>query len=271
VPEAAMSMNIGGLMSDEVRSSLVSGILSLTINRPDRRNALDQAVLTGLREAVRGAAGDRTVRVVTLTGAGDKVFCAGADLKSALAGETDKEAFHRSDYRTLLLEVLQCPKPTVALAKGHVMAGGLGLLLACDLALACDDVHFSTPEIHVGMFPMMVLALLYRHVGRKNACEMLLSGERIQAHEAREFGLVNHAYPRAQFDGEAGRLVQLLAEKSGSILRLGKEAIRHTVDRTLLEDLAYLETALGAVMACADSKEGMRAFVEKRKPEWQDA
>jgi len=257
-------------MTDEVRSHLESGILTLTIHRPDRRNALNQAVLAGLMQALREAAADREVRVVTLTGAGDKVFCAGADLKSSLPESPGGGAFRRGDYRELLLEILHCPKPTVALARGHVMAGGLGLLLACDLALACDDIHFSTPEIRVGMFPMMVLALLYRHVGRKKAAEMLFLGERIAASDALAIGLVNHVYPRAQFDGEAGRLVRALAEKSGGILRLGKEAIRQVVDRTLEEDLAYLEDALGRVMASEDSKEGVRAFAEKRKPRWRD-
>jgi enoyl-CoA hydratase len=257
-------------MTDEVRSFLKSGILTLTIHRPDQRNALNQAVLSGLMQALREAAGNREVRVVTLTGAGDKVFCAGADLKSSLLEATGVDAFRKSDYRELLMEILQCPKPTVALARGHVMAGGLGLLLACDLALACDDIHFSTPEIQVGMFPMMVLALLYRHVGRKKAAEMLFLGERIPATDAVEFGLVNHVYARAQFDGETGRFVRLLAEKSASILRLGKQAIRQVEDRTLREDLEHLETALGKVMTCADSKEGMRAFAEKRKPQWRD-
>ena len=257
-------------MTDEVRSHLESGIFTLTIHRPDRRNALNQDVLTGLMEALRDAAANREVRVVTLTGAGDKVFCAGADLKSSLPEATAGEAFRRRDYRDLLLEILQCPKPTVALARGHVMAGGLGLLLACDLALACDDIHFSTPEIQVGMFPMMVLALLYRHVGRKKAAEMLFLGERIPAADALAFGLVNHVYARGQFDDEAGRFVRLLAEKSAGILRLGKEAIRQVEDRTLGEDLEYLEAALGRVMACEDSKEGMRAFVEKRKSHWRD-
>jgi len=257
-------------MTDEVRLHMESGILAITIHRPDRRNALNQAVLTGLRQAFHDAADDPEVRVVTLTGAGDKVFCAGADLKSSLPESAGGDAFRRSDYRELLLEILHCPKPTVALARGHVMAGGLGLLLACDLALACDDIHFSTPEIQVGMFPMMVLALLYRHVGRKKAAEMLFLGERIAAPDAHALGLVNHVCTRARFDDEAGRLIRLLAEKSVGILRLGKEAIRQVEDRALSEDLKYLEDALGRVMACEDSKEGVRAFVERRKPQWRD-
>jgi enoyl-CoA hydratase/carnithine racemase len=257
-------------MADEVRSSLDSGILALTINRPEQRNALNHAVFQGLCGALREAADNREVRVVTLTGAGDKVFCAGVDLKTATEGETGGAAFRPSDYRELLLEILHCPKPTVALARGHVVAGGLGILLACDLALACDDVHFSTPEILVGMFPMMLLALLCRHVGRKRSTEILLLGERMPAAAAMESGIVNHVYPRDQFEAEAGRFVRSLSEKSASILRLGKKAIAHVEDRTLQEDLAYLESALARVMSCADSKEGMRAFLEKRKPQWKD-
>jgi enoyl-CoA hydratase/carnithine racemase len=223
-----------------------------------------------LSEAFRHAETHAEIRVITLTGAGKKVFCAGADLKSTLSDPAAEEAFDPGDYRKLLVNILQCPKPTVALARGHVMAGGLGIFLACDLSLACDDIHFSTPEIHVGMFPMMVLALLFRHVGRKKAAEMLFLGERISAPAAMEFGIVNHTYPRAQFDREAGRFCRKLAEKSARVLRLGKEAMGLVGDRAVAEDLDYLESALARVMVCADSGEGVRAFLEKRRPEWQD-
>lgn len=232
-------------MEDQVSSALDSGVLTLTIHRPDRRNALNQAVIAGLAEAFRQAGGNRAVRVVTLTGAGEKVFCAGADLKSSLSGDKGGEGFNRSGYRELLLEILHCPKPTVALARGHVLAGGIGILLACDLALACDDIHFSTPEIQVGMFPMMVLALLYRHLGRKKATEMLFFGERLPAEAARNLGIVNHIYPRAQFDAKAEEFVRKLAEKSSRILGLGKKAVGHIADRRMLEDLEVLGVSAG--------------------------
>ncbi len=184
----------------EVLTSFEQGVARIAINRPQQRNALNNAVLAGLRRSLRDAADRSDIRVITLTGEGDQVFCAGADLKAAL-GEGDR--FGRSDFRQLLLEIHQCPKPTVALARGHVMAGGLGLFLACDLSLACEDIHFSTPEIHVGMFPMMVLALLYRVVGRKKATEMIFLGERMSAEAARDCGIVNQVYPRETFDGAA--------------------------------------------------------------------
>lgn len=257
-------------MEDQVSSALDSGVLTLTIRRPEQRNALNQAVIQGLAAAFRGAARDRAVRVIALTGAGEKVFCAGADLKSALASDRGGEGFNRSAYRELLLEIRHFPKPTVALARGHVLAGGMGILLTCDLALACDDIHFSTPEINVGMFPMMVLALLFRHVGRKKATEMLFLGERVPAGAARDLGIVNQVYPRAEFDAKAGEYLRKLADKSSRILELGKKAIARTEYRMLREDLKYLESMLSQVMSTSDCQEGLRAFLEKRNPGWKD-
>ena len=257
-------------MSDEVSSFLESGVLTLIINRPDQRNALNLAVMKSLGDALCRAGEDRGVRVVTLTGAGDKVFCAGADLKSTLSGETSPDAFTPAAYHELLLQILKCPKPTVALARGHVMAGGLGLFVASDFALACDDVHFSTPEILVGMFPMMLMALLRRQAGRRRAVEMAFLGERISAATALEYGIVNHIYARGDFEIEADRFVRMLTEKSAAILRLGKQALLEVEGRDLAEELEYLKSALSGVMSCADSREGMRAFVEKRKPHWKE-
>lgn len=259
-------------MNSEVLYSVDGNVGRITINRPEQRNALNSAVLTGIRHALADAAVDRSVRVVTLTGAGEKVFCAGADLKASLTREAGKEPpdFGRGDYRNLLLAIRECPKPTVALAKGHVMAGGLGIFLACDLSLACEDIHLSTPEIHVGMFPMMVLALLYKHVGRKKATEMLFLGEQIPAGVARDYGMVNQVFPRSGFDVAAEEFVGKVAAKSFSILRQGREAIREMEDLALPQTLEYLESALARVMETEDSKEGIRAFLEKRKPQWKD-
>src|SRR5436309_12876896 len=124
------------------------------------------------------------------------------------------------------------------------MAGGMGIFLACDLGLACDDIHFSTPEVHVRMFPMMVVSLLYRHVGRKKATEMLFLGERIPAPEAMQLGIVNHVFPRNEFEERAAAFVAKISEKSGAILLLGKESITNAEDRALEESLEQLETGL---------------------------
>lgn len=150
------------------------------------------------------------------------------------------------------------------------MAGGLGIFLACDLALACDDIQLSTPEIHVGMFPMMVLALLARHVGPKKAAELAFVGESIAASSALAYGMLNRIYPRVEFDDAAEEFVAKVAAKSAAILRLGKEAMQRVADQPLPEALEYLQTALARVMATEDSKEGLRAFLEKRPPRWID-
>ena len=251
----------------EVLCEVRDGVARITINRPEQRNALNSTVLLGLRQAIEDAGQNIEARVVTLTGAGEKVFCAGADLKSA--GASESKDFGRSDYRRLLLTIQESPKPTIALARGHVMAGGLGLFLACDLTLACDDIHFSTPEIHVGMFPMMVLALLYRHVGRKKATEMMLLGEQMPASSALQYGMVNQVFPRSQFDAGAEEFLRKITAKSPAIVRLGKEAIRKAENLALPEALEFLESSLLRLMETEDSREGIRAFIEKRKPVWK--
>jgi enoyl-CoA hydratase/carnithine racemase len=253
---------------EKVLFSVDAGVGRITINRPEKSNALNPEVLTQLRRILKEAAEDSGVRVITLTGAGEKVFCAGADLKASLAAESRSQASGRSDFRQLLLDIVECPKPTVALARGHVMGGGMGIVLASDLCLACDDVYFSTPEIQVGMFPMMVLGLLYRNVGRKKATEMMFLGERIPTHRAQELGIINYAYGRDQFETAADEFVDKLAAKSSKILKMGKAAIFRIPDEKLPSEEKFLEAALGEVMATDDSQEGIRAFVEKRPPKW---
>jgi enoyl-CoA hydratase/carnithine racemase len=254
-------------MSDVLRTT-ESGIARLVINRPDRRNALSLGTIEDLRHALKRCAEDREARVVAITGAGEKAFCAGIDLKDALQSAGGR-GFPSGEFRQLLLDIRTCPVPTVALAKGHVMAGGLGVLLACDLALGCSDIHVSAPEIQVGVFPMMVMALLHRHVGRKRAAEMLLLGDRIPAQAARDYGILNEVFDRASFEQGAGRYLERIAAGSSAILRQGKEAILHVEDRLLAEELEYLQGMLDRVMETEDSREGMRAFVEKRAPRWQ--
>ena len=253
---------------DNVFFAKEAGVGKITINRPEKSNTLDAEIIRTLRRMIQSAEADPNLRILTVTGSGERVFCAGVDLKASLASGKGEEGFGRSDFRQLLFELVRFPKPTVALARGHVMGGGLGIVLACDLCLACEDVHFSTPEIQVGMFPMMVFGLLHRHVGRKKATEMMFLGERIMAPQAKELGIINHAIPREQFDIRAEEFLRSLAQKSTTILSMGKAAVSHLMDENLHEEEIFLESALVEVMATEDSREGIRAFVEKRPPRW---
>jgi len=252
----------------EVLFSIEAGVGRITIDRPEKSNALNRDIIGQLRRALRDAGDSPEVRVITITGAGEKVFCAGLDLKASLSPLSKGEGFGRSDFRQLLVEIAQCPKPTITLVRGHVMGGGLGIVLASDLSLAFDDVHFSAPEIQVGMFPMMVMGLLYRNVGRKKATEMMFLGERITAARAQELGIINYAYTRDNFEEAAAEFVEKLAGKSASILKMGKEAICRLLDERLAAEEKYLESALADVMSTEDSTEGLRAFIEKRPPKW---
>ncbi len=253
---------------DEVLFSRDSGIGRITINRPEKSNALNRSVINRLHEILNDAAHDDAIRAITLTGAGERAFCAGADLKAAYLAAADGEGFNRTEFRQLLVDLVQFPKPTITLVRGHVMGGGLGLVLASDLSLACEDVYLSTPEIQVGMFPMMIMALLYRNVGRKKATELMFLGERITAGQAEAFGIINHVFRRDLFETTAEEFVQKIAVKSAAILRLGKEALSGLLDESLTTEEKYLEAALAEVMSTEDSKEGLRAFIEKRPPRW---
>jgi len=266
--ESRISNPKKGTSMTEVLFSLESGEGRITINRPGKSNALSPDTLKEVRRVLHEAGQDPAVHVITITGTGEKVFCAGLDLKASLSPDSG-QSFSRSDFRQLLIEIVQCPKPTVTLVRGHVMGGGIGIVLASDLSLACSDVHFSTPEIQVGMFPMMVMGLLYRNVGRKKATEMMFLGERITAPQAQELGIINHAYDRDRFESAAREFLQKLIAKSSTILKMGKEAISRVLDEKLAGEERFLESALAEVMATDDSKEGIRAFVEKRQPKWK--
>jgi len=242
----------------------------LTLDRPEQRNALSGQAISEIREGVARAEADPGVRVVVLTGAGDRVFCAGGDLSSMsgdgfLAGHGERRSFGQ-----LLLQLYGCAKPTVVRVNGHVLAGGVGLLLACDLAVAADHAELGLPEIDRGLFPMMVAALLQRHLGRKNALELVLTGERISMARAREFGLVNRVVSKSELDGAVDALVDSLAKKSTAITGLGKRAFNTAEDLPLQQAIEFLASQLSLNICADDAAEGVTAFLEKRPPQWKD-
>ena len=246
--------------------------LWLTINRPEQRNALTGEVLAALTGALRDAKSDPELRAVVITGAGDRAFCAGADLKGA-AGK-DGGAFRtpqgvvENALATFYAEVERCTLPLVARVNGHAMGGGLGLVAACDLAIAADDALFATPEVKVGVYPLLITTYLMRLVPRRKLAEMSLVGEPLTAALAAEYGIVNAAVPRAELDAKVDALVAALAERSPTAIRLGKHALHAVQDMTMAQCLDYMTLMLDRMAQTEDAREGFAAFSGKRKPAW---
>jgi methylglutaconyl-CoA hydratase len=237
----------------------------ITIHRPDKRNALHPGVIAGIREGLRAAHADPGVRAVVLTGAGDKAFCAGADLRP---GEGFALDFSRpnSDYADLLREAQDATLPIVARVNGTCMAGGMGLLCMADMAVAADHALFGLPEVKVGLFPMQVLSLLQDLVARRTVREWALTGEPFPAEEARQAGLVNHVVPSADLDAKTQWLVDRLVDKSPAAIRRGKYAMRAISAMSFDQAIAYTESQMALMPLTDDAREGLAAFQEKRKP-----
>jgi len=236
----------------------------LTINRPDKRNAISPEAMTLFAQALDRAEEDPLVRVVVVTGAGDKAFCAGADLGGGGLGGPGNDAL--AGYAALITRLATFPKPTVARVNGHCLAGGTGFMLGCDIVIARDTAQFGTPEVNVGLFPMMIGALIFRNVPRKKAMEMVLLGEKLTAAQALEMGLVTRVCPLETFEAEVAGVVARLAEKSPIGLRIGKLAFAAAENMPLAEAVAFLSGKLAEVAATRDAVEGITAFIEKRKP-----
>lgn len=257
-------------MEREVGYQTEAGQARLTIEREAQRNALSPAVIRGLMEGLDRAEADAQVRVVVLTGQGSKVFCAGGDL-GGMSGEGFLATHDgRRAYGTLLQRIQGCAKPVVARVNGHALAGGLGLVLACDLAVAADSAAFATPEIDRGLFPMMMMALLQRHLGRKRTLELVLLGERLTATQAKEWGLVNRVVPAPELDAATNALAGALAGKSQAVLALGRRAQLMSEDLPLPQAFEALAAQLSLNVLAEDAAEGVTAFLEKRPPNWKD-
>jgi enoyl-CoA hydratase/carnithine racemase len=245
-------------------------VLWVTINRPEQRNAIDDEVVTGLRAALEQAAGDPEVRAVVITGAGDKAFCAGADLKQA-----NREAggvFASESDRHPMIEMFRaaenCNKPIIARVNGHVMAGGLGLLCMCDLAIAVDSAKFGTPEAKVGVFPMMILSYMLRLIPRRRLLEMCMTADPFTAAEALDYGLLNRVVPAAELDAAVDALLGRILGNSPAALLFGKKAFHAMQDMSLGECFEYAQLMIARMSQTADAREGIAAFAEKRLPNW---
>ena len=240
-----------------------NNIASLTINREDRRNAISIETINLFLQHLDQAETDPEVRVILITGAGDKAFCAGADL----GGDADSRIQAGfTSYAQLLKRLSGYPKPVVARVNGACMAGGMGIMLACDIVIARNDAKFGTPEVNVGLWPMMIGALIFRNTLRKKAMEMVLLGERLNADQAREMGLITRAVPADHLDDEVNRVLQSLAEKSPVGMKIGKEAFYAMEDMPFEEAVDFLSGKIAEIASTEDAREGIMAFIEKRKP-----
>jgi enoyl-CoA hydratase len=258
-------------MPDEhVLYEVSDGVATITLNDPDTRNSLSVEMLAGLHEAFGRARDDEQARCVVLRSSHEKVFSSGANL-SGFAQEVPlvHKHFGSEAFSGLFKLICALEKPTICAAGGHVLAGAFGIALCCDLIVASENATFGTPEINVGAFPFMVMALLYRNVGRKQANELLLLGERIDAQQALAAGIVNRVVPREQLDAAVGEWASRLAGKSPVIMRLGKQAMRRQLDMSLDDALDYLRSQLSLALSTEDVVEGVTAFFEKREPQWR--
>jgi enoyl-CoA hydratase/carnithine racemase len=246
------------------------GVATVTLDDPDTRNALSAEMLGGLIAAFERARDDQAVRCVVLASSHEKTFSSGANL-GGFAGDAPLVQKHFGSDRFVHLFKLigELGKPTICAAGGHVLAGALGIALACDLIVASERASFGTPEINVGAFPFMIMSLIYRNVPRKKANELLLLGERWSAQEALAAGLVNKVVAAEELGAAVEAWAVKLARSSPVIMRLGKEAMRRQLDMPLDDALDYLRAQLTLALSTEDIVEGVTAFFEKREPQWK--
>jgi enoyl-CoA hydratase len=256
-------------MADTVRYDVADGVATIALDQPDTRNALSDEVLDDLLAAFEAARDDDGVRCVVLTSTHEKVFSSGGDL-AGFAAEAPlvHKHFGTDRFPRLFRLIGELGKPSLCAANGHVLAGALGVALACDLIVAREGVRFGVPELNVGVFPFMIAALIYRNVPRKKATELMLLGEQIDAAEAQRIGIVNRVAGADEFDAVVREWAQRLAARSPLLMRLGKDALFRSQDMALADALEFLHGQLTLAFSTDDIQEGVRAFFEKRDPVW---
>lgn len=260
-------------MEDIVSQELKGKTLWLTINRPKASNALNNAVLSGIGQGLtRATHSNGEILAVVLTGAGERAFCAGGDLTPNAGGAGSLLQFDYADthstYAELLRQVNRFELPLIARVNGAVMAGGMGVLCMCDMAVAASDTRLGLPEVKIGAFAMQVAVVMQHLIGRRKFTELCLTGEPITATEAMEIGLVNYTVPRDELDQKVDWLVGRLIDKSPSSIRRGKNALRAIADMTFEQAMSFMEAQLTTMVLTQDAVEGFRAFNEKRAPVW---
>jgi len=255
---------------EQVLVSVDGHVATITLNRPDQRNPLSAGMLRDLVASFRWCQTEADVRVVVLTGAGNRAFCAGADLSSFDADASELERHHgRQSFVELFALMAALGKPIVGRINGHALAGGLGLAVSCDLLVAVDTATFGTPEVNVGIWPMMIQAVLSRNMPRKVLLEMVMLGDRWTATQMQSFGVVNRVVPTHELDVAVKDISDKLVKKSPAVMRLGKDSFYRQQDMEFRAALDFLQSQVTLVTLTEDSKEGVRAFFEKREPDFK--
>ena len=256
-------------MSEDLLYEVKNRVAFVTINREARRNAISQEMITAFLDDLESADRDAAVHAMCITGAGDKAFCSGADLAVTFTKEGQDRLAGARNYAQLLKRMANFGKPLLARVNGPCVAGGLGVMLSCDIVIARNDAFFRTPEVNVGIFPMMVGALLFRNVPRKHIMDMVLTARRIPAPEAERIGLISRAVDPERLDHEVQETLKVLTSKSPIGMRIGKKAFRAMSDMAFDEAVDYLCDSLGNAISTEDAMEGVMAYMEKREPRFK--
>ena len=256
---------------ETVRYEVAStGVATIALDQPETRNALSDALIGDLLAALAAAKADDAVRCVVLTSTHETTFSAGGNL-GGMAAEVPlvHRYFETARFPEVFTALGTLGKPSICAANGHVLAGSLGIALACDLIIAKESATFGTPEINVGVFPFMIMALIYRNVGRKKTNELLLLGDRIDAREAERIGIVNRVVAAEEFDAAVADWAERLSKKSPLLMRMGKDAMFRQQDMAFMDALDFLRGQLTLATSTEDIREGVTAFFEKREPVWR--
>lgn len=254
---------------DEVLYGKDNGLATITINRPARRNSLTEQVVNMIRSSLARANHDPEIRAIVFTGEGNTVFCAGGDL-----GREAAESGHIARYDAnkqlaeLFTDIKNLSKPLIAKVNGHALGAGFAILLACDMVVAANDVRLGCPELKVGLFPMFTMVHLTRHLGPKQALEMMITAQQINAVEAERMGLINYAVSREELDSKTSELVEKIKDFSPIAIRLGRETFNATNEMDFSQALELALSNLSLNLSTEDAKEGTKAFLKKRKPVW---
>jgi enoyl-CoA hydratase/carnithine racemase len=257
-------------LTEQVRVEQRGPVRWITIDREARRNAINAEVVAAIGRAVEEAEQLDDCRAIVLTGAGERAFCAGADLQKNVEGFAfDVDYARPQHYLVSLLRKMQaCRLPIVARVNGHAMAGGFGLVCACDMAIATEDALLGTPETKIGLIPMMILPGMMRVVPERKLMEMCITGEPLTAAEALQLGILNYVVPRAELDAKLDWLLGRIVDKSPTAVRIGKQAFNAMRDMSMPQALEYAQVMVPSMASTLDAREGLAAFQEKRAPVW---